>query len=316
MRIREIVFSLLICSACNSGKVELLHNATELSCVSSLPDSSFFSSIAQIDCVGDYVYALDYDRCQVIRLNSTMDTMATFGSGGRGPEELVAPFSFLVKDREVMILDLMTRELKSYSELGFERSASLDFSPRDLRFASLDDDLYFYQADSSCLACRVSGETTNGIGGKRLFDSPKQTALMNECHLFSYQDSLVAVYPALPYIVVMDKEGHESREIDLATPSFYKNNIQWIANHPENTENSCYILHEDACICDNEIYILCSEFSDDFRCNIVMAVDLRCGEITRLLRLPSDCYMSIGVSGATLYAFNHTNCTLDKYAIE
>lgn len=254
MRLQGLFICLLICSACNPGRTAFVDKATELSCISVFPDSSFFSSINQIECVGDYVYAFDYDRRQVIKLNSTMDTMLTFGSGGRGPEELVAPFSFIVKDNEVLILDSMTKQLKYYSESGFEKSTSLNFSPLDLRFASLGEDMYFYQADGSYLACKVNGEKYKGIGVKQLFDTPKKTALMNECHLFSYQDSLIAVFSALPYIVVMDKDGRSSREIDIATPLFYKSNIKWIANHSDNSEKSCYILNEDACVCDNLIY--------------------------------------------------------------
>lgn len=315
MRIKELLFCLLVCTACNSGRADLFDNATEISSISSFPDSSFFSSISQIECSGDYVYALDYNRRQVIRLNSTMDKMTTFGSGGRGPKELTAPFSFLVKEHEVEILDLMANKLKTYSESGFERSKSLNFSPMDLRFASLGDDLYFFRADSSYLACKVNGDECEGIGKKQIFDTPRRTMLINKCHLFSYQDSLIAVFPALPYAMIMDKDGQESRTIDLATTSFYKNNLKWISNHPDNSDNSYYILHKDACICDNVLYILCPEYSEDYKCNIVMAVDVSCGKVTKLIRLPSDCYQSLGVCGSDLYTFNYTNCTLDRYGI-
>ena len=100
-----LAIALLCVSACQSRNVVHEVDAVELAHIIALPDSSFFSDLRHLNVSGERIYALDVDRRQVLSLDKKFEDLWLFGSGGRGPAELLAPFSFTLHGGDVFIHD-------------------------------------------------------------------------------------------------------------------------------------------------------------------------------------------------------------------
>ena len=89
----SVVFVLILSvSACHNRSVIPEVDAIEIAHITSLPDSSFFSDLRHLTISDERLYALDIERRQVLSVDKKFEDLWIFGSGGRGPTELLAPF--------------------------------------------------------------------------------------------------------------------------------------------------------------------------------------------------------------------------------
>lgn len=316
MRTHRIYIGLVLLSltACQSRNTTQEVEAEEVTHITALPDSSFFSDLRQLTLSGDRLYALDVDRRQVLSLSKDFTDLQLFGSGGRGPGELLAPFSFALEDDSVLIADVPSQAIKSYGTDGYLGMRAIDFLPDDYRWYAKGE-IYLMplrNADSLIVCCSPDGDRF--FGGLRRFGSDKKTSIMNTCSVLNYGENLLAIYMMLPYARLYSPNGQLKKEIDLSGAEFYGQNMAYISSKPTK-ENSAYILHQDAVVSNSKLYLLCPRYGKQFLVDRILEIDIRPGHLSRIIRLPEGVYGSIAIEGDSIYAFNSRRCSLDLLKI-
>ncbi len=302
--------ALLCVSACQTKNVIPEVDAVELVHITELPDSSFFSDLRQLTVSGERIYALDIDRRQVLSLDKKFEDLWLFGNGGRGPAELLAPFSFTLHGDNVLIHDFPAQAIKAYSKEGFQYKRELDFTPYDYRWYERGGKFWMPLRDSDSLIVRSSPEGDELFGKLRRFGSDKKTSIMNGCCVLDNDGEPLIVYRMQPYARQYSSVGKLKREIDLSGVEFYRQNMAYIASKPTQ-ENSAYILHQDAVISESRLFLLCPRYGEQYRVDRILEVDIPSGRPVRVIRLPEGVYGSIALDEDTIYAFNSKRCSLD-----
>ena len=277
------------------------------------PDSSFFSDIRHIKYEDGYLYMLDVKRRNVVRLNLSLTEMKEYGTGGRGPGELQAPFSFSIRGDTVSILDFMSRSLKQYSSTGYINEVNLDVIPNDGRIdMTLDNDFLVPLLSDTYQFSIVSKDGCRSLGCPQHFKTIKKTTVYNHNHVLHYKDKIVVVPSTLPYAQVYDKKGCFLKIIDLNKTQFYKKNLSYIASQANfSKDNVSYVLNVDAYIVDDILYVLCSRFGNTYMSDRILAVDLNKCDVKKVILLPDANYGSICSDGSRFYVFNADNTSLD-----
>lgn len=309
-----LAIALLCVSACQSRSVVHEVDAVELAHIIALPDSSFFSDLRHLNVSGERIYALDVDRRQVLSLDKKFEDLWLFGSGGRGPAELLAPFSFTLHGGDVFIYDSPVQAVKIYSKEGFQDRRELDFVPYDYRWYERDGEFWMPLRNSDSLIVKSSPEGDVFFGKPRRIGSDKKTSIMNGCCVLDNDGEPLAVYMMLPYARQYSSAGVQEREIDLSGAEFYGQNMAYIASRPTK-ENSAYILHQDAVISGARLFLLCPRYGKQYRVDRILEVDIPSGRPVRVIRLPEGVYGSIALDKDIVYAFNSGRGSLDMLKV-
>lgn len=171
----SVVFVLILSvSACHNRSVIPEVDAIEIAHITSLPDSSFFSDLRHLTISDERLYALDIERRQVLSVDKKFEDLWIFGSGGRGPTELLAPFSFAVHDDSVFVYDLSTLSVKTYTKEGFQGKKDLGFVLNDYRWYERDGEFWMPVHNSDSLFVNISPKGDRFFGKPRRFGSDKK----------------------------------------------------------------------------------------------------------------------------------------------
>lgn len=311
-----VFFVFAILTSCVQTDEIITTRVKEVGCMDIFPDSSFFSDLRGLTCDDNCIYMLDVNRRNVVGVSMDFSKMFEYGVGGRGPGELQAPYSFVVNHKKVSIIDFMTKTIKHYDSRGYIGEDVLTFPPRDNRFCVIDDSYLIpvrseanqfvcWQNDSICFA----GHTIE-IG------SPLRTLTMNASDILTYEDKIIVVPKAFPYIYIYNNNFVLLNKVDLSIVKFYSDNLSYVsANSVDNDDKSYYNLNIDAYCSGNLLYLLCPRYGKTYKSDRVLEIDLTSGHVTSVLALPDGCYRSICVNDDKLYAFNSTRCSLDVIAL-
>ncbi len=312
MRFNRIIVALaLLCAvSCRDRKAVPEVAAHELTHIVALPDSSFFSDLRQLTVLGDRLYALDIDRRQVLSLDRDLKNLQLFGSGGRGPAELTGPFSFSVQGDSVLINDLLGQAVKSYDTEGFRSKRSIDVVTNDGRWYAKGEEYWMPLRNADSLFVCSSPAGDEYYGRPHRFGTDRKTSIMNTCCVLNYAENPLIVHMMLPYAGQYSVDGVLKREIDLSGAKFYGQNMAYVASRPTK-DNSAYILHQDAVIDGDCLYLLCPRYGEKYLVDRILVVNLPSGQAVREICLPEGVYGSIAVVRDTIYAFNSRRCSLD-----
>ena len=306
-----IIFISLVC--CQTPEIIPFIQLGVVERLSAFPDSSFFSDLRQLQCVGDNIYALDVDRRQVIALDSAFKKMEVYGLGGRGPGELLMPYSFCVSSDTVFILDFADQTVKSYSRDGFVGQREVTgCQVSDDRFFVADTLMFVPIKSESALFVRLSPHTSQAMGDPASFPSIRKTITMNRAGVLPYEDKVVVVPGSLPYVQVYGRDGHLCAQIDLSVVDFYQENLDEVQGKSINApDNASFVLNSDAVVSGGKLYLLCPRYLPSYRVDRIIVVDLAVNAVEEVLCLPDAVYNSIAVHEGTLYAYNYQG-SLDK----
>lgn len=311
----SVVFVLILSvSACHNRSVIPEVDAIEIAHITSLPDSSFFSDLRHLTISDERLYALDIERRQVLSVDKKFEDLWIFGSGGRGPTELLAPFSFAVHDDNVFVYDLSTLSVKTYTKEGFQGKKDLGFVLYDYRWYERDGEFWMPVHNSDSLFVNISPKGDRFFGKPRRFGSDKKTSIMNGCCVLNNAGEPLVVYMMLPYAKQYSSDGVLEKELDLSGADFYGQNMAYIASRPTK-ENSAYILHQDAVVFNKKLFLLCPRYGNEYLVDRIVEVDLLSGKTIRIIRLPKGVYGSIAIDYDAIYAFNSKRCSLDVLVI-
>ena len=306
-----ILFISLVC--CHTPDTIPFRQLDVVDSVSSFPDSSFFSDLRQLQCVGDNFYALDVDRRQVIALDSSFKKMAVYGLGGRGPGELLMPYSFFASSDTVFILDFADQTVKSYSRDGYVGQRKVTGCQlSDERFFVEDTLMFLPIKSESALFVRLSPHTSQAMGDPASFPSMRKTITMNRAGILPYKDKVVVVPGSLPYVQVYGRDGHLYAQIDLSVVDFFQENVDEVLGRSKNApDNASFVLNADAVVSGEKLYLLCPRFLPSYRVDRILVIDLEAYSVEEVLCLPDAVYNSIAVHEGALYAYNYQG-SLDK----
>lgn len=311
-KIIGILFIGLMIASCVPSEEIKVQRLNQIKSIDVFPDSSFFSDLRGMQSDGEYVYALDVNRRNVVRLDQELSEIEEYGIGGRGPEELTAPFSFLVNNGIVSIIDFMSMDLKHYDEKGYVNKEHLDFLPDDGRFGATSRGFIISVRSEYNQFALFSPDSTQLAGETIKIGSLRKTLTMNSCHILTYGDKIIVLPIALPYVFLYDKDATPLNTIDLSMPQFYKDNLLYITeNSRQDDDKSYYILNIDAYMEGDDLYILCPRYGNEYKSDRIIKVNLQTRKIDAVFALPHSNYRSLCVLDDKLYAFNTTRCSLD-----
>ncbi len=301
---------------CSCRGKEYFVRKSPISWIGEYPDSSFIGDVKCLQIDNGRLFLLDINRRSVISLSLVFSDFKTISIGGRGPGELIAPYSFFVDGDSVHVVDFGPREVKSYNKGIISKKTPFANQVRDCRFVKSEGIFYLpYKSDDISVVRMIPGKELFPLLGTENFSSPVKTATMNSCNILAYGDLLVVVPEALPYVKIVDKSGEVLKTIELGQSYSYNKNYSY-SHNTDLLEKTCIILNHDACIFGNTLFVLVPKYGENYECNRIITVDLATGIISeKIMVLEGINYTSICVSGSRLYAFNKGENQLEVYEL-
>lgn len=304
--------------SCSTGQAKPIALSITSS-ISAMPDSSYFSDLRQLQSDENNVYALDINRREVLSISKDFSIGRTYGQGGRGPGELVMPFSFIIDSAGISIIDFADYSINRYDMTGchIQESSTLPRDVSDQRFASSGDSLFLPVKSSVALFLSTDflpapESRFTLVGTPQPIGGEIRTALMNNSHIFYYNGSVYCVPLSLPFIIIEDNKGE--RRLDLSACSNYNKSMRYIKDHMPANEKQVYVLNEDAFFLYPYIYILFPVYSPAFECNRIMKINLLDEKDNTEYKLSGNCYSTFCVDSSAIYAYN-TQGAIEKYLL-
>lgn len=329
MKNRHFTFLLLIamlgtysCSTTPQKDITLPKLNTELvERITEFPDSSFFSDVRMMEYEDGKVYLLDYQRAEILSLTEDFKQMEIVAP--HSEIHLVSPASFIIEKDTAYIYDYgSVKTMKVYVGGKQVRSMS-SFRFKEKRMA-LNDDFIWASAPTDT-SCYIKFNRWNPdefvLSGKvEKEDNAKRTTRKNGKHFLPGNDRMLyAVSEAYPFIDKYDMKSGELKEtLDISDVFFVKASLEY-AESQKTEPNSFYIYVQDACLYANSLFILCSSLGENFRCNMLLRIDVSGREMKLVgyYELPGKYYSTICVSDEYLFAAYHGHdCAIEKYKLK
>lgn len=317
-----MLFSLLGLCSCSFNKentlftldVEFVERITEF------PDSSFFSDIRKMEYEDGKIYLLDVKRGDLVSLTEDFKQMEIVAP--HSEIDLVMPASFAIEDDTVCVYDYgSVNTMKVYAEGKQLRNMS-SFRVKEMRMAM--NDSFIWASAPTDTSCYIRLNRWNPdefiLSGKvEKEENAKRTMKKNSKHFLSGNNGMLyAVSEAYPLVDKYDmKSGALKESLDISNVFFIKENLEFAAS--QNLDPNSFFVHvTDACLYENELYLLCPSLGMPYRCNMLLKIDVGGNEM-RLVgyyELPGNVYRSICVSDEHLFvAFQGRDCAIEKYRL-
>lgn len=302
-----IILNIFIYSCRNIKYNETHLNAETV--IDQLSDSSFLSDVRSIQ-FDKYLYITDYGRDQLLILDLDGRIIKSLGTKGKGPGEFLgASHLFIVNDSifvyndgkrsfEIFTIDehLMTVRLPGDIELS--SSFRSFYKGGKLFFSSVFD-------SNGIVSFDINSYDTKRFGKIKQFETPKQTQIRNNKHLFSDNNYLIAVSDNLPIIERYDFNGNLLEIFDYSNHPITKRRINTI-HDLQKDPNGYSLLLQDAFYFENKLYLLLYSNSESkISCNdILIIANVNANMLIQgTYHLSQLWYQSVCVSDGFLYAF-------------
>ena len=317
-----MLFSLLGLCSCSFNKentlftldVEFVERITEF------PDSSFFSDIRKMEYEDGKIYLLDVKRGDLVSLTEDFKQMEIVAP--HSEIDLVMPASFAIEDDTICVYDYgSVKTMKVYAEGKQLRSMS-SFRVKEMRMAM--NDSFIWASAPTDTSCYIRLNRWNPdefilYGKVEKEENAKRTMKKNSKHFLSVNNEMLyAVSEAYPLVDKYDmKSGALKESLDISNVFFIKENLEFAAS--QNLDPNSFFVHvTDACLYENEMYLLCPSLGMPYLCNMLLKIDVGGNEM-RLVgyyELPGNVYRSICVSDEHLFvAFQGRDCAIEKYRL-
>lgn len=284
--------------------------------MSDYPDTSFIGDIRCLQYHDGQLFLLDINRRSVLIMNDDFSSFQSVSMGGRGPGELLDPFSFTVSGDSIYVMDFGPNAMKTFVGGRFIGEKSFPFMIRDQRFVKSGGVFYFPYRDpkASVISTSLEGPHSVFLESERHSNDAK-TVTMNSCNVLAYRENLIIIPDALPWVKIVGKDGKVLRTLDLAQSALYKRNVAF-AHRADKEDKSCYVLNRDACVVGEDLLILIPCYDEGYECNRIISVDLNSGHQTKeMMLLQGTDYTSFCSDGARLYVFNGSENQIEVYEL-
>jgi len=302
-----IILSLNICSCKN-----IKYSETRLrpeTVIDQLSDSSFLSDVRSIQ-FDKYLHITDYGRDQLLIFDLKGRILNCLGMKGKGPGEFLGAAHLFVVNDSIFVYNDGKRSFEIFNNNkhlktirlpgNIELSSSFRFFYQDglLFFSSVSD-------TSSIVSFDIKSYSPKRYGKLKQFETPKQTRIRNNKHLFSDNNSLFAVSDNLPIIERYDFNGNLRDTFDYSKHPIIKRRLNAIHELKKNP-NGYSLLLQDAFYFENKLYLLLySNLENKISCNdILIIANVNANMLIQgTYHLSQNWYQSICVSDGFLYAF-------------
>lgn len=314
---------LLFITACSNREPKSIEyqefGYTLVDSIAEFPDSSFFSSISQMQYSPDgSLIILDRNRGDISRLSTDFKTFQVIMP--HSETSLVNPESFYMKDGYLYVVDnLKVNNLMVIKDGTIVHAKHLDLISQGHRMTAEDNHLYMTLSTDSTSILTVSADNLQEEKRSgRVIEGPDgKTERMNKRHLLSDGSYLYAVTECFPYIEKYDlKTGELIDSADLSGIPVIAGNIEYISTLELGPKTVSLYLN-DAYISQGIMYILCASRGEQYESNTVILINTDSMQPLGQIKLPSRFYDSICADNDYLYAMaTSPNAELQKIKIE
>ena len=290
-------------------------------------DSTFFGNVSCLIGYGDDIYVSDKKRCQIFRLDTALNLLATIGSQGHGPQEL-GYVSYFSIDRDTLFVGDPTKLqiLRFAPDGSFLESEDPDKTlPLNHRFGVKDNHIYYestkYIEDGNTLVDYDRGASElkhKPFGRFENFGYPIKNIEQNRRDVHLYGDRIVVVPLSIPTVEIYDRNTLELiRSVDISEVPVVWDMYQKMTSNREILENPnvAYMLFLDSYLHDDRLYIAVSIYSDDrLDHSVLLEFDLSKGgaEWVRQYDFP-EWTDRICVTDDYIYGFVPTYSSIKRY---
>ncbi len=288
--------------------------------ISIYPDSSYFSNVRCMQFYKEHIYILDANRRDVAILDTALHDISTIGREGRAANELLIAADLYIHNDTVFISDFGNGCIKAFYGPDYIRSTRFPFAV-DKRFLCTDSDfilptqtedgIMMSVAKQGADSCRYYGELENT-------GSLDRTLVTNARNLVKAGDCIISIPEALPFIEKYSIEtGQLLERFDLSDTEIFRNNLAYIGRQKNSNEKSFFVLTQDAYCRNNELFIICSRFGEQYSANTLLHLSLFPDiSVVSAIVLPAKTYQSICVSDSHIYAFNSSEAKIEVFKYE
>lgn len=261
---------LLGASCTNTGPREVEYFALASDrMINQLSDSSFFNSVL---CILDYdgdIYLSDTKRCQIFRLDTALNLVATIGKEGHGPKEFGYVEQFVVCRDTIFAGDITKQRILRFSTDGAfcGEEALKELIPLNQRIGMNPDHIYYLntvgdKSGTSVLAdYDRRSEQLNWFGRITDFGYPGKTRLQNRRNVHCWNGHLVVVPLSIPSIEIYDAKSRAlEQSVDISQIPLVQAMYQKGVNNRQIAESPSggYAIFFDSYLCGDALYVLCN----------------------------------------------------------
>lgn len=286
-----------------------------------LPDSTFMSDLRKMQLHDNWIYFIEENSRELIRINSNLTENIRIGSFGLGPGELIDPRNFFLQGDSAFIVDFGSMSIKCFTlENTYVNNLKIKFVSEQRIFA-YNNYLYLSSFNKSTktslvrfpLTDRHEVTSSEFFGNSFVFDHPFQNIIRNKRDLLKGNEYFYAVSDNLPIIEKYNLKNNDLiQSYDYSFVPVIKNNIRIIESKQHNS-NSYTAFIMDSYLYDDAIYLLTSQQGENFKTNLIVKVDLNPDfNLKEIYLLPGKMYTSFCVDESYFYAFNYETSSIEK----
>lgn len=237
-------------------------------------DSLYLSQRAVcIDCNKKDVYISDY-KAGVYVFDKKLKFSNKIASVGKGHGELIAPAMMFADENEITIYSEGSRSFVSFENQIIKKIPTfLPYNKSDLsRFFTVGDTIYnSIINDKNLVSVSIAGNVIRKICPLVEGYDFIKNAPLSERHLLKGEKSFYIIGKGLPIMQEYTFNGEEIRRFDLssieALAKVYEKN-----KNPK-SDNSYYVVVNDAYYRNGRIYLLASSFEDEYKSNLLVVIE-------------------------------------------
>lgn len=323
-----LVLFVSLFSACNSDK-ESIYQLDKLQTIDSFRDSIFFSDITGMlfDENGFY-YFVDSESSVILKTDTLLRLVDTFGEKGIGPLELETPLQIESYNQHLYISDEYSGKLVKFSKNG-EAQSSIRFNFFvDVQFSIHDDKIYAYNSSLDgdnthpvALYNVENGDFINSFGEK----VESSGELFFNRHNLVVDDYLISTLAHnIPLVELYDLNGELLQRADFSKHPILEPRVKNIPRFIKR-EPSGAIRTSEVFVCadysNGYLYLLFTDWSsteNDVKPNYILKVSVASDkiELESVYKLNDGWYESfiIGANN-TLITYERQNGVIESYRL-
>lgn len=316
------IFIIFILSSCqeDNNAYKLISCKIESS-IDTLPDSTFMSGVIKMQIVDNYIYFIEKNSRQLIKLDIDFNNNERIGQWGMGPQELVEPRNFFIFNNNYYIIDIGAEAIKEFSATNKFISSNKVKSFSEQRVFVNDEYLYMAFFDRGLETCFSRINITNNdnnwtvkpFGNSFDFGNRQQNIIRNKRELLHSNDYFYSISDNIPVIEKYNiKSDNKVESFDYSFVPIIKDNLEVIKSKIQGA-NSYIAFVRDAYIHNDDIYILVSRQGDEFTANTILQISLEPSlELISIYQLPGEVYSTFCIYNNFFYAFNNKTASIEK----
>jgi len=260
---REI-FYLIICAAslilfsCTQNNKQEKPN--KITTISNYSDSSFVSNhITDIRFYKDHFYFLEKNNQRIVRTDTNLVVVSSWGERGDAPFELKSPLSFCIQNDSIYLLD--NRSVKVFTLEGkFVRLVKIPMLIWPTKFA-IDEESYFYFStpynEKNITKIDINGNIISTFGEQIQGFSSAKKQFSNLTHIYAIHKNILVFYDTYPRIEEYDSEGKLIKFVEFVEEPSIKKILAYSNEfYNQNRGHSTFLeLFNSFSILNNEIAI-------------------------------------------------------------